>query len=103
MISAKECFEKLLKRKNGEFSEEDYLEQKKECEKRIEHWIKYNFRSTCCEVIFDLPPHPKLISELKELGYQVDIYGPADYGYKIRINLPSDLERQFFASNKNAL
>ena len=86
MISAQECRDKLQRER-----EKIYQKQKEKCIQVINNWIRLKYKDEYISVYFDLPPHPKLISELKRLGYATKTRKLSGF-YKLFIFLPQDVE-----------
>ena len=94
IISAQECRDKLqIKREelNSKDSEEVYQEQKKKCERELDGWIRCDYTREYTHVYLKLPPHPRLVSELEELGYTTETE-VCPTSYILRISLPRDVE-----------
>lgn len=72
-------------------SEEVYQEQKKKCEREIDGWIRCDYTREYTHVYLKLPPHPRLVSELEELGYTTETE-VCPTSYILRISLPRDVE-----------
>ena len=94
MISAQECRKNLQRKReelNSKDSKEVYQEQKKACEQEIDSWIRYGYNAEDTYVHLKLPPHPRLISELEELGYTTETKECSSF-YKLYISVPQDVE-----------
>ena len=94
MISATRVINERAKR---QLSKKTYRKQKKECMRKIKDWIRNGVKSDYVSVSFNLPPHPQLLVDLQELGYNIKKMGDTAFGFHyIDISLPNSNEEQEF-------
>ncbi len=92
MISANQFIEERLERQtqsNSQCNKEVYYQQKDKCMKEIDWWFHNCIMKNCITILFELPPHPKLLADLKKLGYitKMENFYSNDYPYCLDILL----------------
>ena len=49
--------------------------------RKIKDWIRNGVKSDYVSVSFNLPPHPQLLVDLQELGYNIKKMGDTAFGF----------------------